>query len=63
MHEEYQSRSVVMEMICKLCKNRITDLNIIRCPRCHSILREQPKCEDCKKCSLKFGKCNEKIKK
>ncbi|WP_165916202.1 hypothetical protein [Marinisporobacter balticus] len=46
-----------MSFICKTCGNIIKDPNCLRCPRCHTIIKKSPKCEDCKGCSLKFKDC------
>jgi len=38
-----------MKGICPTCGNHISDPDKQkRCPRCHTLLKENPKCEDCK---------------
>lgn len=47
-----------VSIICKTCGNKIEDHHVQRCPRCYSMLKEPPKCENCKGCGLKMTSCN-----
>ncbi|WP_165000353.1 hypothetical protein [Anaerophilus nitritogenes] len=49
-----------MELICKVCGNHIKDVSASRCPRCYTLLKELPKCENCKGCSLTKMNCSKK---
>ncbi len=48
-----------MAIICPNCKLETKENKDGRCPRCYTILKVPPKCEDCKGCSL-FKSCSEK---
>ncbi|WP_300299358.1 hypothetical protein [Anaerosolibacter sp.] len=47
-----------MSLVCKTCGNKIEDSQLQRCPRCYTILKEPPKCGDCKGCSIGLKNCN-----
>lgn len=52
----------MMVVKCKHCGNTITDNKLQRCPRCNEILKDMPKCGDCKGCSLGYPSCKKETK-
>jgi hypothetical protein len=49
-----------MEKICPTCGHKVSDIEKYpRCPRCNTILKELPNCENCKKrCGIFKKDCN-----